>query len=84
MVIMTYPSFTGMARRYFKCSNITPQESIPVLASPGDLDLAVTNIMKGSCVEGNGAGGWLSDNNEGLNNGAYHPGSTNLPNWVAF
>ncbi len=31
-----------------------------------------------------GAGGWLCDNGEGSNNGAYHPGSNNLPNRVAF
>jgi hypothetical protein len=26
-------------------------------------------------VEGNGAGGWSSDNSEGSNKGAHHPGS---------
>jgi hypothetical protein len=38
-------SFVGAARQYFKCNNIAPLESIPVLTSPGDSDKAATHTQ---------------------------------------
>jgi hypothetical protein len=78
-------TFVGTAWRYFKCNNITPPRKRTNAHLAWRFGPSRDTHRKAIvCVEGNGARGWLSDDGEGSNNGAYHPGSKYLPNRVAF